>query len=358
MKKALLITYDLQPPWDSGLKVYGRGLLGALQNIENLEVTTAHRIDELSGHVTKQYDYVHVVLTGLGPFSKALKLFKQAIIFKHIVTPAISLRNAFSVKICYSLFNTLEDRLENCFSSDYVAKSYFLDADTIVPPSVNTSIFVNTETVSEDKILSMLENCSIRSGLDNIQNRGDGLVLYSGPLTEDRFPYRLVLDALKQTNSHLLLIGRQSNNGAEADKLQEIISYANKIGIENRISAALKLLAEDEKVNLLNFGDVIIQPFAKRTQTYVAVDPPFFLLEAMSCGKPVITSKTYSFQSLINNGHNGYSIDWNDPSQLNRALNDCLNRDSIGNNAKQTVIERFSYRNVSEKISAIYNDHN
>lgn len=367
MRTLLILTDDLQPPWDSGLKVYGRGLHGALQEIEGIDLTTispGYSGDLSSGH---SYDYVHVVQTGFTPFYKALKRFKHATVFKHIVTPSIGFRNALATKICYSLVNSFENRLVRCFSSRFVASSYFMNGSLIVPPSVDTTTFTNNATTSasartlnREQIFSMLQNSPVKSGIDNIRDDANSIILYSGPLTKDRFPYRKVLDILKETTkSKLLIIGRATNNGAGANMVQDILSYTRKIDLENRVSIAVKLLEEHEKVALLNFADVVIQPFENRTQTYVAIDPPIFLLEAMACGKPVVTSKTFSFESLIRNGYNGYAIDWNNASEFREALNNCCQGTSkIGLNARQTVVEGFSYDYVSKKVQMMYNDYN
>jgi len=332
--------------------------MSSIQNIDSVDVSTMSTIDDISKHVGNSYDYIHVVLTGLQPFSKALRSFRHAIIFKHIVTPSIGLRNALSTKICYSVVNSWENRLVRCFSSKFVANSYFMDSDLIVPPSIDISTFTNTGSISEEKVLSLLDLSPAKFGLENLRNRADGLMLYSGPLTQDRFPYRKVLNALKQTRSQLLIIGRPSNNGADVGMAKEIISYAKNINLENRVSIALKLLTEDEKITFLNFADVIIQPFEKSTHSYVAVDPPIFLLEAMSCGKPVITSKAYSFQSFIKNGYNGYAIDWDDSYEVDEAMKGCQNTAGLGMNARQTVEQGFSNDYVSERIQKIYNDYN
>jgi glycosyltransferase involved in cell wall biosynthesis len=239
-------------------------------------------------------------------------------------------------------------------------------SQNIIPPSVDTDSFRNNEEntrLKDNDILTVLEAGDANSGLENLtSNNGEGLkLLYSGPLTEDRFPYRSVLNALKQTSSKILVIGRPTNQGAGREKIEEIVSYARRLGIENRVSAALKLLNEDEKIRMLNYSDVVIQPFARNTQLYVAVDPPIFLLEAMACGRPVITSKSYSFQSLIKNGYNGYTIDWDNPDELNHVLSDCLASSatrSLGKSARETVLRDFSYLSVSKKIGVMYDDYN
>jgi len=356
--KSLLITYGLQPPWDNGLKVYGRGLKNSLDNISGMEVDVISNPNEISSLQSDSYSYVHVVLTGVTPFARALKAFKRAQIFKHIVTPSMGLRNALSTKLCYSMVNGIENRLVKCFSSEFVASSYFMDANRVIPPSVDDARFVNSNHVQTTEIIEILEDSPAKAGLDHLADgSADTLLLYSGPLTEDRFPHKKVLSALKETNSKLLVIGRPTNNGADNGKIQEIISYSHELEIENRVTAALKLLTEDQKIKLLNYCDAVLQPFARSTQLYVAVDPPIFLLEAMACGKPVIASKSYSFQSLITNGHNGYTIDWENPEELKSAVAGCENS-SIGENARQTIERDFSYHSVSRKIEKMYNDFN
>jgi len=356
--KSLLITYDLSPPWDSGLKVYGRGLMSSLQRIDGIDLSTISKIEDISKYDEKDYEFIHVVLTGRDPFTRALKKFKNAIIFKHIVTPSIGLKNAFSTNLCYSMINRFESRLVKCFSSKFVAESYFLDGSVIVPPSVDSSSFKSIGKVHEDTIVSTLDNSLAKFGIDNLRQRGDGIILYSGPLTKDRFPYEKVLNVWKGTKSKLLIIGRPTNNGAEFSTVQDIIAYAKKMDLENSVSIALKSLTEAEKIRLLNFADVVIQPFVRRTQSYVAVDPPIFLLEAMSCGKPVITSKSYSFQSFIKNGYNGYTIGWDDSDEFREALKGCLEIDNIGSNARKTILESYCHDSVAEKIKVVYNDYN
>jgi glycosyltransferase involved in cell wall biosynthesis len=352
------MTYDLSPPWDNGLKVYGRGLMNSLQRINGMELTTLSKVEDISKHVDRDYEFIHVVLTGRDPFTKALRYFRNATIFKHIVTPSIGFKNAFSTNLCYSMINRFETRLVKCFSSKFVAESYFLNGSFIVPPSVDTATFHNTGATNEEIIMTMLGNSTAKAGIDNIKRRRQGIILYSGPLTKDRFPYEKVLSDLKETKSNLLIIGRPTNNGAESSSVEEIMAYTKRMNLESSVSIAVKLLTEEEKISLLNFADVVIQPFAKRTQSYVAVDPPIFLLEAMSCGKPVITSRSYSFQSFIKNGYNGYTIDWEDANEFREALSECLEKGSIGSNARKTVLENFCHDSVAKKVQGMYNDYN
>jgi glycosyltransferase involved in cell wall biosynthesis len=354
--KALLISYNMHPPWDNGLKVYGKGLMDSLKTINGLDVE-AFGFDDIPRIAHKNYDYIHVVVTGIKPFTNALRTFKQAKVFKHIVTPSMGLRNALSTKVCYGLMNKLENRLVRCFSSNFVANSYFMDGKNVIPPAVNCELFNGLEKTKTTEIISMLETSPIKSGVENLQSTGSPLILYSGPLTEDRFPYRKVLESIKQTTARILIIGRPTNDGSKVQRIQQIIEYCQKLGIQDRIAIAQRLLNEEEKIKLLNFCDVVIQPFARTSQYYVAVDPPFFMLEAMACGKPVITSKAYSFQSFVKNGYNGYTIDWDNKAELKQALADCQSEGMCAH-ARQTVLQDYSIDSVSKKIQAMYHAYN
>lgn len=380
--KALLVTYDLQPPWDSGLKVFGRGLSESMRKIEGLDLDTAHSLEEISSRSrTDDYDCVHIVLPGLKPLVKVIQRFKNSTIFKHIVTPAVGVRSSVSTKLCYAMLDSLSSHIVKCSSSDFVMRSYSMEADAIIPPAVDVSIFnlgassaatsqaiypvaegtgeIGILEADRGQILSFLENSAVKAGIDNIRNAADGVLLYSGPLTVDRFPYNHVLRALAQSRASVLIIGRTTNQGAEMESAREIVSYANKLGIQNRVAIALKILNEKEKLAVINHSDVVIQPFTNGSRhQYVAVDPPIFMLEAMACSKPVVTSKAYSFQSIIKNGTNGYALDWSDSKVVGSAIEDCISNKTIGARARQTIVENFSTDIVSRKLKQMYDDNN
>src|SRR5207247_4771744 len=120
--KILLATYDLQPPWDSGHKVYGKGLLDCIQRIEGADTTVISTLDKSVEDIEDKYDFVHVILTGSKPLLQALRIFKKAMIFKHILTPSIGFRCSFNTRIYYSLMEMFQNRLIRCFSSDSVAE--------------------------------------------------------------------------------------------------------------------------------------------------------------------------------------------------------------------------------------------
>jgi glycosyltransferase involved in cell wall biosynthesis len=354
MRIALIINFELMPPWSDGIKVFARGLFDSIVKTGDAQVT----INDLDS-ATKNYDYDHAhIVYPTGPMTvmKAAKRLKHTTtIFKHIVTPAFRFRNAINTNIFYNTVGALYGtRLVKCFSSEFVAHSYFMRDKLIIPPPIDTENFIGCQE-DWDKLFSILGESGTKRWVNNIKKSDGGLVLYSGPLSEDRFPYIYVLNAVKHAKCQILVVGRfwgESNNKA-ISYVNDIVSYAKKIGIENKVSIVSRTLSEEEKITLINCADAIIQPFDSKLKN-LAVDPPIFLLESMACGKPVITSKFHSLKSVVRNGCNGYTVDWHDPEQFNEALSGCLSCSRISSNARDTILQNFSIDAVAKKLRGMY----
>ena len=354
MRIALIINFELIPPWSDGIKVFARGLFDSIVKAGDTQVT----IDNLDS-VTKNYDYDHahiVYPTGPTTLMKAAKRLKHTTtIFKHIVTPAIRFRTAINTNIFYNTVGALYGtRLVKCFSSEFVAHSYFMRDKLVIPPPIDTENFIGGPK-DWDKLFSILGESGTKRWVNNIKKSDGGLVLYSGPLSKDRFPYIYVLNAVKHSKCQFLVVGRfwgEVNNEA-ISYVNDIVSYTRKIGIENKVSIVSLILSEEEKISLINCADAVIQPFDNKLKN-IAVDPPIFLLESMACAKPVITSKFPSLSSVVRNGCNGYAVDLHDPKQFNEALSDCLSYSQIGSNARDTILQNFSIDAVAKKLRGMY----
>jgi glycosyltransferase involved in cell wall biosynthesis len=357
LTKVVVIAQDFSPPWNHGTKVYARGLLESLNKIDDLDIDVKTTVEP--GNGDDHYDIAHIVYTGREIIREALTKLKYATVFKHIITPATGIDNALLTFVFYAAIGPLSSKLIKCFSSEFVARSFLMDAKHVIPPSIDTTRFRPSEKVSTEEIFSILEKSDTKTGLNNLAtSSSQGLLLYSGPLTRDRFPFDSVLNAVSISQVHLLIVGRDyPPNSTDADTLDAMLYLSRKLGIEKKISIALKTLSEDEKVKLINYSDIVIYPFSNKVRNIV-IDPPIFLLESMGCGKPVITSRKYSLQTLIQNGINGYTMDWHeDRDYINEAISNCIDHRSIGVNALRTVLENFSNDAVAEKLRKLYNEN-
>ncbi len=83
---------------------------------------------------------------------------------------------------------------------------------------------------------------------------------------------------------------------------------------------------------------------------------PTALLEAMSCGCAVVTTATCMIPEIIENGKNGFMS--NDEDELRNYINMLLNdkelREHCGNNARETVMEKFSESLFIDKWNQVF----
>jgi len=85
---------------------------------------------------------------------------------------------------------------------------------------------------------------------------------------------------------------------------------------------------------------------------------PMSLLEAMSCGCAVVTVEASMMPEIIENGVNGFIT--NDKDQLKKYLIEILNdnnlRETLGNNARKTILEKFSEQAFLNKWNSVFDN--
>lgn len=85
---------------------------------------------------------------------------------------------------------------------------------------------------------------------------------------------------------------------------------------------------------------------------------PMSLLEAMACGCAVVTVEASMMPEIIENGVNGFIT--NDKNQLKKYLVELLNnnelRETLGNNARKTIIEKFSEQAFLNKWNSVFDE--
>lgn len=84
------------------------------------------------------------------------------------------------------------------------------------------------------------------------------------------------------------------------------------------------------------------------------------LIEAMSCGLPVISTNVGGIKDILNNGINGLVVSPGDSQQLYDALNklivDRALFATLGQAARKTVQERYSLDTVNRGYMALFNN--
>ena len=104
-----------------------------------------------------------------------------------------------------------------------------------------------------------------------------------------------------------------------------------------------------DKILIIDNSDIFILPSKREGM-------PQSLIEAMSRGKIVISSKTEGGKEIVKDGENGYLFDIGNEVQLSNKILESIKEDkkneSIKENARKTV-EQFSWDKLINKIDEI-----
>jgi glycosyltransferase involved in cell wall biosynthesis len=87
---------------------------------------------------------------------------------------------------------------------------------------------------------------------------------------------------------------------------------------------------------------------------------PKVLIEAMACEKPAISSRMGGTQDSIEDGINGYLVNFADPADLARAITTVLQDEGLarrmGKAGRQKVVRDFTWKAVAGRIDSIYSE--
>jgi glycosyltransferase involved in cell wall biosynthesis len=150
-------------------------------------------------------------------------------------------------------------------------------------------------------------------------------------------------------NTKLLILGK-------GEQQMDIEETADRLGIKDKIVYRFDFVPENERILHYAASDVCIFP-----STY----EPFGIvsLEAMAMEKPVVVGArgVVGFrEQVISSGsdQNGVHVNGEDPSDIAWGIEEVLRNPeksrNWGENGRKRVLEYFTWRNVAEETSKIY----
>ncbi len=182
------------------------------------------------------------------------------------------------------------------------------------------------------------------------------LLLYAGDLTPSRgleFFISTIKYTLKKSKKYKVrgLIPLKDRD-MKIDRYKYIVDLIRSSRVENYV----EILGYREDIDhLINSSDIVIMPLRK---DYGFMDIPRFLLEAMSCGKPVITSTVGAIDEVLYNWVNGILCEPENLeciiTSLDLLIEDPILRHKIGANARRTVLEIFDADKICRTLLRIY----
>ena len=212
--------------------------------------------------------------------------------------------------------------------------SKFKEKCTVIPLGIDTSRFCATDDVQRVECIKK-------------EHAGSPTVLFVGCFRYYK-GLHLLISAMKKIDAKLLLIG----NGPEYDRLYKLVG-------KNQLSDKISFLGElsDSEVNAYYKAcDIFVLPSHLRSEAFGLVQ-----LEAMSCGKPVISTELGTGTSFVNVNHQtGLTVEANNVDALSKAINHLIHhpetRLKMGQLGYERVNRFFRSDKMVEAILGLYND--
>jgi glycosyltransferase involved in cell wall biosynthesis len=148
-------------------------------------------------------------------------------------------------------------------------------------------------------------------------------------------------------NAKFVISGKGQSN-----EMKKLVAHAEKLGIRDNI--IFTGYFPDEKLpRLYQAADV----FAFST---FYENLPFAVLEALSTGLPVVTTRVGGIPEIIDSGKNGFLVQPFNAKELSDRVLHLLEHpaeaDEMGFLARKTILERFDWRFIVKKVLKVYEE--
>jgi alpha-maltose-1-phosphate synthase len=179
-------------------------------------------------------------------------------------------------------------------------------------------------------------------------------ILFVGRLVPEKGIFKLLIAfsmVLKKVkNVELLIVGSGAPN---------TLFQIRQLAIHLKISLKIKFLGKIEYSNMAqihNLADIFCLPSIP-TKNW-AEQFGYSLVEAMACGKPVVSTWSGSIPEVVRDHNTGILVQPNDPlglaSALEQLIIDTQQRVDFGINAREWVLQEFEANKIAEKLAYIY----
>ncbi len=342
------IAIDISP-LSSGHKVRGVGFY--LENLKKSlikynpenEYTFFVRGEKLPDDI----DLVHFPY--FEPFFLALPLYKKfkTIVTVHDLTPIVFPNNfprGIKGEIKWQMQKLSLRKVNRIITDSKCSKD-----DVIKYAGVNKDIvdIVYLSAGEEFKILTLSQK-DINS-LRRKYNLPQKFALYVGDVTWNKNLPRLI-DAIKTTNIPLVMIGKNLVN-EEYDRNNPWNTDLNRVwelSKEDKNIIRLGFVESNDLVSIYNIATVFVMP-----SLYEGFGLP--ILEAMSCGCPVVTTKEGSLKEVA--GEAAYFVDGYNLEKIAKGIQEVFNDKNLQEELRQKGFEnikKYSWKETADKTIESY----
>jgi len=326
------VAFTGHPEWPD-CKLYTQ-----LTNDEIYRVYKALLESAIAAVVDFKPDIIHV--HHAFPFSWAAAFIKDFYNIPYVVTihgselPSMEKEKRFTRATYYAMYRAKQIFPNSGYTRDWflrIFKGNFHEKCRVIPGGVNVDKFVYSESgaKSVDKELHL---------------HGKPVVVFAGKLTKYK-GVEFLVGAAKNIHGEIVILG----DGPEKQRLQE---KAKQLGLTNV-----------HWVGHLGAGIKKLVPYYSRADVFVAPsvwDEPLGLviLEAMACQTPVVVTRKGGIPLAVKEGYNGLFVRARNSAEIvekvNKLLDNTTLRDKMGQNARKSVEEKFSWETIAHKFELSY----
>jgi phosphatidyl-myo-inositol dimannoside synthase len=298
--------------------------------------------------LTNKVDVIYLQDGLLSPLGVILKLFRVPIVIT-IHGLDITYRNKvyqFVVPRCVA-------QLDNVICISQATKEECMhrgiprDKMSIVPNGISDDFFI--ENKNRDQLKETLSNEL------NINLTDKKIILSVGRLVERKglhwFIENVIPKIKEQRQDFVYLI---VGDGIFKDTIREIIDRNN---LEDDVVMLGKV---DDKILkiLYNSSDVFAMP-----NIPVEGDMEGFgvvILEAASCGVPVVASELEGIKAAVKNGKNGFLVEFHDVNMFAEVIIELLKKDyeikDVGKRAREFTLENYEWGKIAEQYYNVFEE--
>lgn len=368
MKKILLVTRPISPPWDEASKNFAYYLAKTLDSLK-FTLLTKGTLPDLPEHVRQEPIYTASSYLDFGFMQKArlLKLVgikNEFDVIHYLMTP--NKLNAFCSKTFFKskrakTIQTIATLREDLYSDEDFKKMLFTDA------------IITYSDYAKNKLadLGFQNVVRIYPGIDIAHYRkkekrpdymkkfgfsgSDFIINFSGEYTRlgaMDIVVQSFIEISKSIPNAKLSLAVRIKNKEDVKKKKAVMETFKKNDLLEKV--AFHDNGTYEMPDIYNLCDISIFPVENMIGKF---DVPLAVVEAMACEKPVIISKIPVLEEFAKK-ENSVKIEKGNVTELNAAIlnlyNDPEKRSCIGKNARKYVEENFDIRNVAEQYKTIY----
>lgn len=296
-------------------------------------------VNKLFKSLESQIDIVHIH-TPLPPLIKT-----SLPIITTVHTPMLTDNQYIQVSSIYSLFSKISARFV----------SYPLELKLIKASDIVTTVSYTIAREMKEYGLNPSDISVMYNGVDEkffyptqkTSKENSKYIMYAGRIDREKGLFDLVecgrYVCNEMNNVYFILAG----NGRDLSKLKQ---KTKKIGLQNKFKF-LGQVDKNQLVKLYQNASIFVLPSYHEGL-------PGVILEAMSCGLPVITTDVRGNRDLISNGKNGIIVSSRAPKKLAdeiiKILNDDKMQNTLGLNARKTIEENYTWDIISSKFLGYY----